>query len=166
MVLPGICQNRSHPSSSSTGRAVALPGRAEAQQAAAAYIAAAAAAAAPTVTAAAAGPISSAELHDATAALLDAAELYLVSLLSRQLGANSAQLARLEAAMARLAGLAAGAAAAAVRRLATDLACVQAWEEAWQQQQQQQQQEGGGGDEDGRAAVWRAVERLMDNALK
>jgi hypothetical protein len=93
-----------------------------------------------------------------------------VSLLSRRLGANSAQLARLEAAMARLAGLAPGAAAAAVRRLAADLAWVQAWEEAWLQQQQQQQEEGGGGggggDGDGRAAVWRAVERLMDNALR
>jgi hypothetical protein len=91
--------------------------------------------------------------------------------MSRVLAASPVHLLRLEAAMLRLAALPAG--HAALRRLATDLAWVQAWEAAWQQQQQQpaahdaqQQRADGGGGDDGRAGLWRAVERLLDNALR
>jgi hypothetical protein len=72
------------------------------------------------------------------AALLDAADLYLASLLSSRLGASQQQqqLGRLRAAMLRLAGLPPS--HAARRRLATDLAWVQAWEGVWERQQQQQ----------------------------
>jgi hypothetical protein len=94
----------------------------------------------------------------------------------RLAGSQQQQLCRLRAAMAWLAGLPSD--HAARRRLATDLAWVQAWERVWEQQQQQQQQgsggsggsggvEGGGdGVTAGRCAVWRAVGRLLDNALR
>jgi hypothetical protein len=128
----------------------------------------AAAAACDAATAAVADKAASA------AALLDAAELYLVSLLSRRLAGPPSnlqqQLGRCCAALSRLAGLPSS--HAARRRLATDLAWVQAWEGVWQQQQQLQQGGGGGieggGDAAaaGRCAAKRAVGRLLDNALR